>query len=321
MLRLLSPERLADLSARRPWRVIGVWLVVLAICGALAAGVNDLLATNWSFTSSPESVRADALLEERLRGAPEPLTETVVVTSSTLTADDAAFQAKLEEATAALVALDGVVASATNVYQAQALGLPEAAALVSADRHSTLVPVTFVGDDENAKEYAEPYLATIERLGGDEIVVLPVGYVSISEEYNHLAESDLIRGELFAVPVALVILVLAFRSIAAAGVPLMLAASAIVVALGLTSLLARVLELSVFVSNMITMIGLAVGIDYALFIIERYREERLAGADVHDAIVTAGGTASRAVVFSGVTVVLALLGLLFIPTTIFQSLG
>ncbi len=321
MLQRLSPEHLARVCARHPWRVVSIWLVILVISGIFAAGVNDLLETNWSFTSSPESVRGERLLDDRLRDGPEPITETVIVSSETLTVDDAAFRARVEETTAALAGLDGVVASVTNVYQAEALGLPEAAGLVSADRHSTILPLTFAGSEDDADRFTKPYLSTIERMDSDDVRVLPVGYVSVSDQYNHQAEADLIRGELIAVPFAMVILVLVFRSVVAAGIPLMLAGASIVVALGLTSMIARVLELSVFVSNMITMIGLAVGIDYALFIIERYREERRIGADVPEAIAIAGGTASRAVVFSGLTVVLALLGLLFIPTTIFQSLG
>ena len=81
------------------------------------------------------------------------------------------------------------------------------------------------------------------------------------------------------------------------------------------------MDFSFFVTNMITMMGLAVGIDYSLFIVSRYREERFKGLEKMDAIVAAGATASRAVFFSGMTVVLALLGMLIIPTTIFRSLG
>src|SRR3954454_12569509 len=89
----------------------------------------------------------------------------------------------------------------------------------------------------------------------------------------------------------------------------------------MTALLGRVMDLSFFIVNMITMIGLAVGIDYALFIVSRYREERRRGRPKQEAIEIAGGTASKAVLFSGGTVVLALLGMFLIPTVIFRSLG
>jgi len=119
----------------------------------------------------------------------------------------------------------------------------------------------------------------------------------------------------------LIILVVVFGALVAAGVPIVLALFSIAVAFGLTALIGRFWDLSFFITNMITMIGLAVGIDYALFIVERYREERRRGRPKLEAIEMAGGTASKAVLFSGMTVVFALLGLFLIPTSIFRSLG
>src|SRR6185437_3721242 len=103
--------------------------------------------------------------------------------------------------------------------------------------------------------------------------------------------------------------------------PIGLAIAAIVVAMALTGVIGQAYPLSFFVTNMITMMGLAVGIDYVLFIVSRYREERTAGAEKLDAIERAGSPASRAVLFSGITVVVALVGLLIVPTTIFLSLA
>jgi len=93
------------------------------------------------------------------------------------------------------------------------------------------------------------------------------------------------------------------------------------VALGATALIGQAFDLSIFVTNMITAMGLALGIDYSLFIVSRYREERRRGLEKIDAIAAAGATASRAVFFSGVAVVLALLGMLIVPTTLFTSLA
>ena len=107
----------------------------------------------------------------------------------------------------------------------------------------------------------------------------------------------------------------------AAGIPILLALISIVVALGATAVISQAIDLSFFITNMITMIGLAVGIDYALFIVSRYREERSNGHDKLMAIELTGGSASKAVLFSGVTVIFALIGLFIIPTSIFRSLG
>ncbi len=112
-----------------------------------------------------------------------------------------------------------------------------------------------------------------------------------------------------------------FGAVAAAFLPIVLAIAAIIVALGATALVGQAFDLSFFVTNMITMMGLAVGIDYSLFIVSRYREERARGLEKVDAIATAGDTAGRTVLISGMTVVLALTGLLILPVSVFQSLG
>ena len=112
-----------------------------------------------------------------------------------------------------------------------------------------------------------------------------------------------------------------FGTLVAALLPMTLTVFTIVFALGVTALIGQTFQLSFFVTNMITMIGLAVGIDYSLFIVSRFREERARGLEKLDAIGRAGSTATRAVFFSGVTVVVALFGMLIIPTVIFQSLG
>ena len=133
---------------------------------------------------------------------------------------------------------------------------------------------------------------------------------------------DLKKGELFfGAPLALVVLLLVFGAVVAGLVPLMLAIASIVVALALVAILAQAYDLSVFTQNMLIGMGLALGIDYSLFTLSRYREERLQGREKLDAIATAGATAGRAVLFSGIAFVLAMLGLLLVPSTIFRSLA
>ena len=142
-----------------------------------------------------------------------------------------------------------------------------------------------------------------------------------SFESNELSVKDIEQGERFGVPMALVILLVLFGAVLAAFIPLGLAIVAIIVALGATALVGQVFELIFFVTLMITMIGLAVGIDYSLIVISRFREELRKGQSVQDAIARTGATASRTVFFSGLTVVVALAGMLIIPSNIFQALG
>jgi len=311
----ISTEGLARLSARRPWWVLGVWAVLLILAGLAAPSLGDALTTQANFINRPEAVRGDELLEERLRG-PHPVTETVIVRSDTATVDDPAFRQTVERVTADLTALDGIVASAVNVYQT---GMPQ---LVSEDRHTTIIPVTIAGTREDSSDRAPDYIAAVEAANTDPAFqVLTVGTASLNEEISHISEEDLQTGEAIGLPVALIILVVVFGALVAALLPIALALVAIFVSIGVVALVGRQFDLSFFIVNMITMIGLAVGIDYALFVVERYREERRRGHPRVEAIAIAGGTASRAVVFSGLTVILALAGLFLVPTNIFRSLS
>ncbi len=139
---------------------------------------------------------------------------------------------------------------------------------------------------------------------------------------NKLSESDLANGELkFGLPAALIILLLVFGTVVAGLVPLLMAIVSILSALGLVAVLTQIFELSIFTTNMLVGMGLALGIDYALFVISRYREERGSGREPFAAISASGATASRAVLFSGSAFVVAMFGLLIVPSTIFRSLA
>jgi RND superfamily putative drug exporter len=304
--------RLARICASHPWRVLGAWLLVLVVGAILAGRIGTVLTSETTFTSEPDSVKADRL-EERLRG-PRPVTETVIVTSATLTADDAGFREVVERTVADLNALDGVVATATSPYDA-----PQG--LIAADRHSALIPVTLAGEFDEAKKHATTFLDTVHRERGSGVDVLTIGNVSLDHTYGTMAEQDLRRGESIGAAVALIVLIIVFGALVAAGLPLLLGVVAIVVAIGLATIVGSFFNLAFMTTNVITMIGLAVGIDYSLFIVERYREERRHGLPKLDAIEVAGSTATRAVVFSATTVVLALCGMFVVPFSIFRSIG
>ncbi len=316
-----STKSTASASARHPWRVLSIWAVaVFMAVFATFTGLSSALTTDVSFTNNPESVQGANLLTERLRGV-SPVSETVVVHSDTLTITDPQFQSVVQKTTQQLAGMPSVVQSVSNYYQAKAANSPQAAALVSADQHSTIIPVTLVGTLNQAKKNADQFMSAVEQNSQGDVQVVTVGQVSIDNTFTRISATDLHKAEYFGLPAAVVVLVLVFGALVAAGIPLALAGVSIVVALGLTTLLGHVTDLSFYVINMITMIGLAVGIDYALFMISRFREERASGKSRHDAIAITGGTAGKAVLFSGATVALALSGIILIPTTIFRSLG
>jgi RND superfamily putative drug exporter len=324
-LSVLSTAGLARLSARRPWSVVGVWLVILLLAiFSTATSLSDALTTDSNFLNNPESVRGFDRLKEGF-GQKDPLTETVIVTSTDKTVDDPAFQQVVVETTAALRGLTGLVNTAPtatyNYYEAKAASPATAEQLVSKDRKTTVIPVTLLGEVDAASDRADEFRTTVKAHATGEIETLTVGDISIGDEFNTIAEEDLQKAEVLGIPAALIILVVVFGALVAAGIPVILALFSIAVAFGLTAFIGHFVDLSFFITNMITMIGLAVGIDYALFIVERYREERRRGRPKQEAIEIAGGTASKAVLFSGMTVVFALFGLFLIPTTIFRSLG
>src|SRR6266545_7645042 len=302
----LRPEALARAASRHPWRTLALWAVlIVAAVAASSALLDDALTTDGNFTNRPDSVRARDLVEQRLRG-PERDTELVVVRSASRSVDDPAFRARVLELQGDIAGLGtGVVQRVGSVYQL------EDPSLVSRDRHATLLPVVMAGSVEQAADHIATLRGVVDRAdGGSGFEVLLAGQGALNEDFNTIAEEDLRQGETIGVVVALVVLVAVFGAIVAALLPI-----------GLVALLGLVFDFSFFVTNMITMMGLAVTIDYSLFIVSRYREERRAGHAKLDAIELAGATASRAVLFSGITVVLALVGMLLIPTTIFRSLA
>jgi putative drug exporter of the RND superfamily len=324
---LLSTSGLASASARRPWLVIASWLVVFALAiVSIVTGLSDALTTEANFLNKPESVKGFDLLDDRMNFK-DPVSETVVFHSDSLTVDDPAFQNVVQNTTTAVRGLTEVVdpdpTKTFNYYEASQSpeGQAAAGALVSADRRSTIMPVTFIGELKDVDDHTDDYKNVINAQSTDDVKVLTVGDLSINDEFNTIVEEDLTKAEGIGIPAALIILVVVFGALVAAVLPVTLAIIAIVVALGLTALIGQWWDLSFFITNMITMIGLAVGIDYALFIVQRYREERRRGRPKYDAIEVAGSTASKAVLFSGMTVVFALIGLFLIPTTIFRSLG
>ena len=178
------------------------------------------------------------------------------------------------------------------------------------------------GDFEEATENVEDIIHVVrESDGADDFRVLIGGDASVAFENNELSAEDLEKGERIGIPVALIILLALFGAVVATLLPLGLAIVAILLALAAVGIIGQAFELIFFVTMMITMIGLAVGIDYSLLIVSRFREEMDRGLDEIAAVERAGGTAGRTVLFSGSTVVLALLGMLIIPVSFFQSLG
>ena len=319
-------EALARISSRRPWVTIGVWLLLVVIALGVAGQLLPT-ATTTELRIIPRfgevgSVTAGELLE----GSPiePPPAEVVIVRSGTLTVDDDAFRAKVEEVTGKLRELEPeVVQASTNYYEALAASPLDSLALVSTDRRSAIVAVRMTGTLGEALENVEDVIHVVEEADGkDGFDVLVVGDVSSRFEQAELSATDLEQGERIGLPIALLILLVLFGAVVAALIPIGLAVVSIFVTLAIVAVIGTLFgELVFFVLLWITMIGLAVGIDYSLIVVSRFREELARGLSTRDAVVKAGATASRTVFFSGMTVVIALLGVFIVPHTLFFATG
>ena len=296
-------ERLARASSRHPWRTILAWVGAIVLALVLAATLlPGNLTTNGHVTGNPQSKQAENLFQQRFPPDKNAVDELIVVRSAAQTVNDPAF-------TSFLTRLRAEATATGVVYRYSALG-------VSRDRHAMLIGVQRQAD-------VDKLLSLVERDNGQEgFSVVMTGGGTLDHDFNTLSQHDLKSGELeFGLPAALIILILVFGAVVAGLVPLLMAIVAIVVALGLCAPIAAAFSLSVFFVNMLTGMGLALGIDYSLFVVSRYREERAAGREELAAIAAAGATSSRAVLVSGSVFVIALTGMLLVPSNVMKSLA
>jgi putative drug exporter of the RND superfamily len=282
--------------------VVGAWIAAVVVSfGLIVFFLGDALTGEAEQLNNPESEQAYELLGERLPATPGEFTTDVVLIRSA--GDRDAAEVVAASLAAQLRRTPGVVHVAEE---------PEARS-----QRAVVLPVGL--EDEEA---AANVVDLLQRFRDPQVSLFVTGQWTVENDFAHLSQEDLEKGELqFGLPVALVVLLLVFGAVVAGLVPLMLALVAIIAALGLTALVGIAFDLSIFTVNMLSGMGLALGIDYSLFVVSRFREERSAGRDKLDAITATGTTASRAVLFSGVAFVIAMIGLLIIPNTIFRSLA
>ena len=309
-------ERVARRCSLRPWRVVAAWVVACVVSFALIALLlGSALTSEGEMTNEPESQRGYELMNDRL--PPDPATmsygdEIILVRSNSLTVEDAQFRQKVEEIAQGVEA----TGAARRVHTPWS---GDERSLVSEDGSAAIV---FVEMGPNPEEQIERVIDVAERADGGMFDVEITGEWTADRDVLQLSEDDLRKGELFfGLPAALLILLLVFGAVVAGLIPILLALVSIIVALALGALVGQAAELSVFFINMLTGMGLALGIDYSLFILSRYREERARGREKLAAIAAASATSSRAVLFSGVAFVLAMVGMVLVPDTILRSLA
>ncbi|HYM51106.1 MAG TPA: MMPL family transporter [Candidatus Limnocylindrales bacterium] len=297
------------------WATLVVSIILLggSIYGLMSGGT---LGSGNSTTSGLEADRASNLINAQLSSGKTGGSDFLLIFSSpNRSAADAGFKAAVESALAPIVA-DPRVSSIISPYNAANPAIAQA--LMSRDGHKALVQVRLNAEGSQARADYAALLAVLHPRG---LSVVGTGNVPINRDFNTTLESDLQRAETVSLPLTLILLLLIFGTVVAAGLPLGIGVFTIVGGLAGTFLLSRFTDVSQYALNIVTMIGLAVAIDYSLFIVNRYRDELAAGKARPDALATTMSTAGRAITFSGLAVAVGLSAMLFYQGTFLASMG
>ncbi|GAA4969246.1 MMPL family transporter [Streptomyces hyderabadensis] len=299
-------------SARHRWAAVGIWVlfVVLAMGLGSAAGRVDVKDSD---QMGGETHTAARIVEDA--GIDEPAGETVLVQtrSGGLKATDAEFRA----------AVDAVVQAVEGTGKVTGVTSPYDSKTISKDGRSALVQFDMRGEADTAGERVEPVLKAVEGVQQEHgsLRIEEIGGASMMKTFDDAFGDDFKKAEYSAVPVALGILLVAFGALVAALVPVALAITAIIATMGLMGLVSHFQPMSETANSVMLLVGLAVGVDYCLFYLRREREERAAGRDAQTALGIAAATSGRAIVVSGVTVCVAMAGMLFTGIAEFEAMG
>lgn len=296
------PMKAARWSAEHPWSAILGWIAFVAIAVGLAIAIPTHEATDADYRIG-ESGRADAMVAQAHLEQPD--TENILITSRSgaLDADRA------DRAAAAVVAgaqaADGVGTVAEPQW--------------NEDRTALLVSVELATGAEDA-DAVQAVTDDVQREFSD-LQVREAGDLSVDAAINDRVAEDLGSAETISLPVTLVLMLLAFGALIAAGIPVLLAGTSVAATLGLMSALSHLVPADSTVSSMIVLIGMAVGVDYSLFYLKRAREERAAGATTLDAVEIAARTSGHSILVSGGAVIASMAGLFVVGNATFNSLA
>ncbi len=299
-------------SARHRWAAVGIWVlfVVLAMGLGSAAGRVDVKDSD---QLKGETHTAAKIVEDA--GIDEPAGETVLIQAKDggLKATDAEFRSAVAAVVKAVEGT-GEVTDVTSPYDTRT---------ISKDERSALVQFDMRGEADTAGERVEPVLKAVQDVQKDHesLRIEEIGGASMMKTFDDAFGDDFQKAEYSAVPVALGILLIAFGALVAALLPVLLAVTAIMATMGLMGIVSHVMPMSDTANSVMLLVGLAVGVDYCLFYLRREREEREAGRDAQTALRVAAATSGRAIIVSGVTVCVAMAGMLFTGLAEFEAMG
>ena len=292
--------RVGRWSARHWKTAVFGWLafVIIAFAAGQRVGTESLSAND---PGPGESGRVQQILNDEFE---QPAKELVLLQSSTLTATSARFHAAVQDVVQRLE-------SQPNVANIDSPFSPGNAGQVSSDGHSALVEFDIRGKSEDARDKVKPILATVAdaQSASPEFTIAEFGGGSANKAINEQFGKDLLKAGALSLPLTLMILLLVFGALVAAGIPLLLALTSVFATIGLLSLPSHVLPMDDAVSAVVLLIGLAVGVDYSMFYLKRSREERVAGRTESASVEAAAATSGRSVLISGITVMAAMSGM------------
>ncbi len=299
--------RVARWSATHPWRAITLWTVFVAACFVVGSMAGVRQATDDEQGKIGEAGRAGQIVSSG--HFTDPPVENVLITPRSGALDQQA------------------AASAAAAVRSHLAARPEVAAVAdpvpSPANDALVIRVTLAGDDDSAAAKVPALLAETAAVQRDfpQLRVEQVGNASIGRALDETLGQDFQRAELFSVPVTLLILLVAFGALIAAGVPVLLALSAVAAAIGLSAAASHLVPATDAMNSVILLIGLAVGVDYSLFYLRREREERARGAGHLAAVEIAAATSGHAVVVSGIAVIISMAGCYLAGDVVFSSLA
>jgi RND superfamily putative drug exporter len=303
-------ERLGRFVTRHPRRLLVASALFIAAAGILGAGVADHLSTGGFEDPASESTRAAAAIERKF-GVADP-DVVLLVRARSGSVDD-------PEVAAAGLKLSRTLAAEKGVARVDSYWtLGGAPPLRSLDGSKAMVLATLDGS-QNDKNHLLETLTPKYTGSSDAVEVSVGGFAEVFRQVTTQVEKDLVRAEVIAIPILLILLLFVFRSPIAASLPLGVGLVAVVGTLLILRAVAAVTEVSIFALNLTTGMGLGLGIDYSLFIVSRFREELAAGQTVDDAVVRTVATAGRTVLFSAVAVAASMSALLLFPIVFLKS--
>ncbi len=292
------------------WIVIALWIVVFGVSVAATPFLADTLTAGFANPHAP-SQQSAALIQETFKQGETNLL--VVFQSDKLQAASEEFKAAEQRA------LDGLTAAnIPNLESVQTYASTGSDLLVSKDGTSSVAVLNFSAPSQTVQKGMQEIKAA---LAGSELKTYVTGGPAVNEELTDFSVRDLQKVELYGLPVALIALIFVFGSLVSAALPVVTGGMAVTVTLGGMYLIARATSMSIFAMNSATLLGLAVAIDYALFMVSRFREELHKGATVKEAVGVTTARAGRSVFFSGVAVMVGVVGLVFFPSPGLRSLG